>query len=157
METETKTESPADAARYAGSWFVWDTRHDGSRFCCLKDGAPEWLHDAIREAHGDLLPDDGIYARCESALEHIQAGGDDDAHEWADGDVNCYHARRVAWLAEHPIARLGLCEEAQADGMVAAEADILERIAAGWYLESVRIYAAMYAACEEYADDCAAD
>lgn len=52
--------------RSLSAWFVSAVRSNGETFVKLDDGAPEWLSDAVREAHGDEFPDDGCYDRLQS-------------------------------------------------------------------------------------------
>ena len=58
--------------------FETRTRANGDLFHCLKDDRPEWVQDAVREAHGDRMPDDWTYAQCDMAAalirEQIQCG-----------------------------------------------------------------------------------
>lgn len=51
--------------------FVEDTRRDGSKFIRLRDGHPEWMRDAVREAHGDAAPNDRHYAACRDVALHL--------------------------------------------------------------------------------------
>lgn len=75
----------------------------GSRyFWTLRDNAPEWLHNAIRDAHQTDLPNDWIYGMCQLACEAIDDGSltEDTLSEFADSMVDIYTADRFHWAAE---------------------------------------------------------
>jgi hypothetical protein len=123
-------------------------RDNGESFTSLKDTAPEWLHDLVREAHGEFLPDDWRYDAIRSALGDIGDSGaetaddlDDVAHEFADGNVDTYNAARIAWLASH-LSRAGYCDDAaQEFGFeVTQERGIFDLIGLGQYRESEEIF-----------------
>jgi hypothetical protein len=140
--------------------FVSDTRTNGATFYKLADDAPEWMHDAVHAAHDavDELPDDEVYAACRSAAEALADSDnwEDGAHEWADGEVSVYNATRVAWLAEKPLIRGPLVDEAAQEMGFSYDGDsagIFALIAYGWYEWARRIYGAIADACEAQADE----
>jgi hypothetical protein len=140
--------------------FVSDTRTDGNSFYRLTDDAPEWMRDAVHAAHDavDELPDDEVYEACRSAAAALADSDEweDGAHEWADGEVSPYNATRVAWLAEKPLLRGPLVDEAAQEIGFTYDGDsagIFALIACGWYEWSRRIYGAIADACEQQADD----
>ena len=53
----------------------------GRAHLTLKKGSPQWMHDAIRKAHGELLPDDYRMDFICEAVEAISEG-DDEADAW---------------------------------------------------------------------------
>jgi len=53
----TIQEKAAEALRY----FEAKQREDGSSYWKLTDNRPDWVHDMVREAHGNMLPDDWKY------------------------------------------------------------------------------------------------
>lgn len=123
-------------------------RDNDESFTSLKDTAPEWLHDLVREAHGEFLPDDWRYDAIHSALGAIGDSGaetaddlDDAAHEFADGNVDTYNAARTAWLASH-LSRGGYCDDAaQEFGFeVTQERGIFDLIGLGQYREGEEIF-----------------
>lgn len=101
--------------------FTTKTRRDGDRFVTLDDSAPAWVQELVREAHGDLLPDDYRYQTILEALAYIEGapsaalsgeyGGDsveatadyDDAmYDLADGFedmADTYTSDLFAWLS----------------------------------------------------------
>lgn len=76
----------------------------GTRVVTLTDAAPQWLRDAVHEAHGggSDLPCDWIYGECAAACQRIDDGVDDDEdwiHEHADSRVDVYTRDLYAWAA----------------------------------------------------------
>jgi hypothetical protein len=80
-------------------------RPNGENFYCLKDGTPDWIKDAVHEAHGDLFPNDWVYAQCkaiaDSMTECAAAEWTHNTMEWADSNVDIYNSDRAAWLGSH--------------------------------------------------------
>lgn len=74
-------------------------------FVSLRKGSPEWMTDAVRTAHDGIMPNDWIYAACNSMADHMAEREpeewDDAVSEWADGEVDVYNAARTRWLAAH--------------------------------------------------------
>jgi hypothetical protein len=99
------------AAAFAAQ-FESRTRANGEMFDALKDGAPDWMGDAIRDAHGDMMPDDWKYAAARSIVDSLASGADpdDDMLEALDGLVDVYTGRLTAWLASNT-TRVGYCDE----------------------------------------------
>lgn len=80
------------------------TRTNGERFTRLKEGLPQWMTDAVREAHGERLPDDWTYDACRQAAEAISEHEDRDAADeaaldWAANAVDAMTADVARWLA----------------------------------------------------------
>lgn len=132
MTTSTTLES---LAAEAASYFERRTRGD-DEIVTLKDNRPEWAQDLTREAHGDFLPDDWRYACIKSALDWLANGGDPEAHEWADAEVDIYTGARFAWLSSN-LQRQGYCDEAIAEfGEVEDTASL---IGMGQYFEAQEV------------------
>lgn len=99
------------------------TRANGESFICLKDDTPEWMTDAVREAHGGMMPDDWRYRLIRDALFAIATAADDDDEDYfddrlseeLDGAVDVYTGRLTDWLASN-IERVGYCDEDDARG-----------------------------------------
>lgn len=99
----------ADLARTFADAFESAKRDNGETFYKLKDGSPQWMTDAIREAHaigGDtILPNDWVYSACDTMISHMADSDpeqwDEYSHEWADGAVDCYNTDRAQWAASH--------------------------------------------------------
>jgi hypothetical protein len=104
----------------------WDTlaaafelrhRADGSPFYVLADGSPEWMLDAVREAHAGKLPNDWSYKLC-AYIAQAAAGYDapeDYDSEIADGVVPSYTSELIDWMASHADRR-ELADEAIKSG-----------------------------------------
>lgn len=128
--------------------FVEDTRTDGSKFVRLRDGRPDWMRDAVREAHGGAGPNDWHYNAIRAMAEGLSertfeaetwdgfdAAVCDACHELADSQVDDYTSALLLWLAEAPGA-LDACDEAAEEGLVIAESGLETRIRSGqwhWY------------------------
>lgn len=138
----TDTITVVDVAREAGAWFETATRDDDTTYVRTKDGAPEWIGDMCRDAHGDMFPDDWRYACIAAAVDHIAGDPEDpeEVHDFADSYVDTYTADRLRWLASH-LTRVeyvdNACEELGAHG------GIVEMIAAGQYVEASEVYGAV--------------
>lgn len=131
-------------ARGAASWFEWRERQDGEPYTATKHAAPEWIRDLVREAHGEMLPNDWRYEVIHSALLYIAEAGLEDADEldagtFADEQVDTYSGERVAWLASHGL-RAGYCDEAREEGLTAQDASIIDVIGAGQYVEALEVF-----------------
>lgn len=114
------------------------TRDNGETYVCRKEDAPAWLDDLIREAHGDMLPDDWTFSTVRDALSYITEHGEDaDPHLFADDSVDVYTADRIAWLGSHS-CRPSYCDQARDE--FGAGNGILDQIGAGQYLEALEVF-----------------
>lgn len=103
------TKCVADLAGELNDKLVHDTRADGVRFVKLADDAPEWMEQACRKAHGDMMPDDWRYDFIEDCAQALM---EDDAEDAPDaGDMYPYNADRCRWLASN-LNRGGYCDTA---------------------------------------------
>ena len=135
-----------DMAREAAKHFTQGTRGNGESFVKLAHERPDWLRDAVREAHGDMLPDDRIYALCESAVDFIADGedGDEDgygASEFADNSVEIWNSALLTWAASN-LSRLGRSQDAYEE-IGGTDADVVKILQAGQYEEARAVYAVM--------------
>ena len=139
-EATTKTAFEATLAELAEA-FIEDTRANGSKFVRLRDGRPDWMRDAVHEAHGDAGPNDWHYNACrdiavylaEAEMEDTDCEPWDDAlHCACDSLTDVYTSNLLKWLAEAPGA-LYACDEAAEDAIVAADTDMESRIRTGQY------------------------
>lgn len=125
--------------------------NDEEAITVLKDGAPEWVRDLVREAHDEMLPDDWRYASIRSALEAIADGEgydpDEIAGEWADSNVDVYTGSRLEWLASN-LNRPAYCDEG-ADELGGEGLDTVERIGLGQHIESREIFASIVQSLED--------
>lgn len=123
----------------------------GAAFYCLTDTAPEWIKDAVREAHGDESPDDWVHEQCYDvciAIDNGAIGGPDDAAEWADSNGDVYTAALLRWAAGD-LNRLSYCDEAASEGLITEKATMEERLRIGQFVQLERIARAIAAAVAE--------
>lgn len=105
---------------------------DGDTFVTLRDDAPDWLVDAVREAHGDEMPNDWRYEISARIFDALTDDPTADRHELADGLVDIYTGARLAWLAAD-IGRAGLVDEA-CDELGIDLGGIVDQVGAGQYV-----------------------
>jgi hypothetical protein len=116
-------------------------RDDRSEFVSLKSGSPEWMRDLCHAAHGDMMPDDFVYslipAIVESIANHLEQNDDledYEMHECADGLVDVYTHDLTAWLGSRA-DRYCWIDEAKEEGLLADDADEIQRLMIGQYHE----------------------
>lgn len=146
-----------EIAYEAAHWFERKERDDGTPYVTLKDGRPEWLYEAVRAAHGDMLPDDWRYGTISEALMFIgdtEPDDIEDGHEFADQRASVYTSELCEWVASHS-ARLGYCEQAREDGLVAVDASISQRLMVGQYVEALEVWASLVESLQARADEIA--
>lgn len=125
----------------------------------IHNNAPAWMREAMHAVHADRFPDDWIYATAKAAADYIAEAkytDADDAHDqgmgcFADDNVDVYNAARSAWLASN-LNNADYCDRAVSDGLVAADADMFDRIGVGQYLASEEIYAGIIDAIQTEAE-----
>jgi hypothetical protein len=114
------------------------TRDNKTMFWTLTDDRPQWLYDAVCEAHagGHDFPEDWAYEECRAACDAIDDGslleGDDtDAlHAHADSRVDVYTKDLFAWAKDHCTSTLYANAEAEVEDLGGCgEKSVLERIA----------------------------
>lgn len=139
-----------------GTWFQTGKRDNGDTFVSLKDDRPDWLQDAVRDAHSDMLPDDWVYAECEAACNAIDEGSlkdDDDLHEHADGRVDIYTRARFQWAADKCNSILFAEAEERAKDASDGSGDIAEQLRLIQYHAIAAIATTMLDAAKEAADE----
>lgn len=137
-------------------------RDDGSEFVCLKDSAPEWASDFVREAHGtEMLPDDYRYRWIAEALSLLaeslpadveveDADVDDLATEFGN-DVSVYTADLLAWLSSN-LSRIAYCDEAISEGLTEAN-DLTAIIMVGQAAERQEVFQSVVAALANFTEE----
>jgi hypothetical protein len=138
-----------------GSFFVTGKRDNGESFTTLRDDRPEWLQDAVREAHAGDFPNDWIYSECRAACEAIDAGDlsdDDNLHEHADSRVDVYTRHLYQWAADFCLSDTWANAESEADDM-GTEGSALQRITTVQYCARATIARIMLSAAQENDDD----
>lgn len=100
--------------------FETKTRDSGATFVTLRSSAEEWMIEAVRDAHGGMLPDDWRYAAIKAVAGSLYEDLDDDADEatareasyaGCDALVDDYTASLTAWLASS-VVRVAYCDTA---------------------------------------------
>ena len=148
------TETIEQAAREARDGLhIITTREPEAPASCLitkRDDCPEWVADAIADAHHlyDLLPDDLTYEMCADALAWIADNPEDDeGHEYADSAPSLYTADRLAYIANAHHRREN-ADSALSEGMAS---NIEDAAAFAWYDEARSVFSVMRAAVEQRA------
>jgi hypothetical protein len=137
---------PTDIA----SNFERKERAQGESYITLKDDHPEWLKDAVHEAHHDTLPNDWIYEECHAAVEAFDTGcllDEDAVHQYVDGRVDTYTRDLYQWAADFCLTDTWAEAEADAKEMGLPE-ETEKRIACIQYAAIRHIAETMRAACE---------
>jgi len=110
--------------RELGKFFKTERRRgkgngeEGELFTSLADGAPEWLREAVYEAHHGMLPNDWVFEECRAACDAIDEGSiepdsdGDDLHQHVEGRVDPYTKDVFQWAADMCLTMLfSLAEE----------------------------------------------
>ncbi len=119
----------------------------------LRDGAPDWMIEIVREGHGGMMPNDESYNMILAVANEIDdllrenpdltADDLNDArHERIDSLIPVYNTDRTAWLASH-LDRAEYVNEAMREYGIGDEPDIFDLIALGIECELRNIWAAV--------------
>ena len=98
-------------------YFEAKSRDNGEAFYSLTDDRPDWLYEAVREAHDGEFPDDWRYKMCHSIACWLDDDEptEDNIFEFADGATDIYNADRLRWLASS-LDRVDYVNDALAEG-----------------------------------------
>jgi AcrR family transcriptional regulator len=118
---------------------AFELRHraDGSPYYVLADGSPEWMLDAVREAHAGKLSNDWSY-RLAAYIAQAAAGYDapeDYDSEIADSVVPVYTSELIDWMSSHADRR-ALADEAIENGAQSIDAACRQ----GCYSEAMAVF-----------------
>ena len=107
----------------------------------LKDTAPEFMTDIVREVHGRLMPDDFTYNTIYgvvSCLEDYKVDSTDSDHssEIIDSLIDVYTHNLKQWFNKFS----EYCDDAQAEGLVSEDSSMSDRMMAGQYQHISEIY-----------------
>lgn len=119
-----------------GSYFATETRADGTRYTCLTYAAPDWLMQAVRDAHQGDFPNDWIYEECRAAADAIDEGSIrtcDDIHQHADCRVDVYTKNLYQWAAEFCNSDTFAAAEESADDIGQTSGSTVDRLATVQY------------------------
>lgn len=145
-------------AKEAYSHLTTSTRHDDTRFITIADTAPEWVSSLCYVAHGGggenwRLPDDHTFSLVRSALEHIaDDGGEDGAHEWADGEVDVYTSEKFEWLASN-MHNQSYVDEARLEFDNGNDGEIADAVGAGQFLQACEVWHSVYGFLDNMAEE----
>lgn len=123
----------------------------------LTDDAPEWLQEAINEAHAGASHDDHIYELAHSfALDYDNGNisnrdADDSFGEWADSQVDLGDRDLYLFAADNYHARW--YDDEQAKESVGADAGPLDHIRMVQYIIAQVVASALWEAIKEAEDD----
>jgi hypothetical protein len=140
--------------------FTTDKRQDGTEFIKLAEGSPEWMVDAVRSAHADMLPEDVKYKMISECADRLVGHIDDDAEDFdsvesgeiADSLVDIYNMARLEWLASS-LYRADYCDDAQNEGLVSDDSDMFQRIGMGQYMEYSEILHSLMSSLQSVYED----
>ena len=110
------------AATLLASALITDTREDGSSFIKTAPDSPDWIRDAIREAHDGELPNDTRYNLIEDCIQAITDRDFSDKEEAGNAifemsrDVTPGQSSSLLLWFSANTSRLHDCDEALADG-----------------------------------------
>jgi hypothetical protein len=113
------------------SYFRRITRDSGDVAYTLVDGAPEWLMEAVRDAHAGSMPCDWIWDTCHSVACAIDDGSfsdDDSLDEFADSNVDVYTKALYQWSADLCTSDLFSNAEEEAGELLGDESDLEKRM-----------------------------
>lgn len=112
-------------------------RQNGGSFLRVKDDAPDWVTDLIRDAAHDrahVLPSDERYSIAADALESIADGATPDDWDSIEGD--CYTSDLIAWLSEP--GAIDACDDVLAEGLGLESLTAIIQYAQGRQKEAIR-------------------
>ena len=151
--------SNLSTTRSLSAWFVSAIRSNGETFVKLDDGAPEWLSDAVRDAHGDEFPDDWCYDKLQSIACCICDGADEPG-AIADQLTDVDNADLSAWLGAN-LYRSSFVDEFMVDHGWSTDAGVFAAIRGGQFLQldamASVLLGAVVSAHEAYSDECEAE
>lgn len=79
---------------------------NGETFVTLKDDAPDWLKEAVRDCHDGMLPNDWIFAECEAVCVEWDSERfdgrywQDAVYEFVSSRVDIYTSEVFKWAAD---------------------------------------------------------
>lgn len=111
-------------------FFVVPTRDDGGRYYNLTDDRPDWLAEAVQDAHDGEWPNDWRYEICADIIYRLQDDPDMEPYEIAGELVDIYNADLLGWVSEY-MTRIGYVDEAAAENGL--DGGIIGQISRGQY------------------------
>ena len=161
MATTKTTPLQTAAAELADAFTTNRPIINGDSCVILRPSAAAWIKEAVHTAHGDLFPDDYVYATCQrvadSIVERLDDGTElgaleDDRGEIVDGLVDVYTADLTAWAASN-VNRVGYMAEARSEYGDPDPDRADSAFAIGQYFEIESIFGALLAAIDARATE----
>lgn len=147
------------AEQFAG-FFETRERDNGEEFVTLKDDAPEWATDIVREAHGGMMPDDTRYKMIRECADDLTGrdpeNWEEETHEIADNLVSVYNGDRLNWIFSH-LNRAEYVDRARDEGLMSSENDLFEQFGIGQYCEYLEILDVLIRRLQERAEELEAE
>ena len=124
--------------------FTQNTRDEGSTYWCFTEQARQSVDDLtsfVRELHDDEMPNDWRYETivdiCTYLMDLIepideQSDVSDIAFSAADSITSIHTFELCQWLTDNT-GRLSYIDDAQEEGLIAAEADTFKRLQIGQF------------------------
>lgn len=159
MNTETTLASLAGEAYEQFERIDRDSAAEHTlQYVRLKDDAPSWIADAVKEAHGAsgtlYLPNDWIYETVREAFGFIHDNGLDELVlrlEFGE-EADIHSADLQRWLSEYPGARAAIDEAVSELGNPEPAGDIDKLLQYGQYIARGQILLAVLEAVEDQAE-----
>lgn len=139
-------------------YFIRGKRESGQPFTKLSDDAPEWLRDAVQEAHSTDLPNDWIFEQCRDAAfawdDELFNGRypEDAVHEHADSNVDVYTSDLYRWAADMCLSHTFANAEYDLEGM-GGEGETVKRLMGLQYCSIRHITQTVVDACRAAEED----
>jgi len=128
------------------------TRGVGGDFVSIvtvRDDAPSWVLDSVREAHCGDMPRDWVYETCAKAFDRIEDGSltEDTVQECAESDTDIYTYDLASWYADMWGTRVVAEAESDFEDMgFDRDVSISDHIAKVQFCAIARIYSVCVAA-----------
>lgn len=131
--------------------FELKQRDNGESFYSLKDNdKPEWLHDAIYQAHDGMLPDDYIYQWVYDAVCAYDDYDGDIDRVYGDLEGDIYNHALLKWLSSHS-DRVALVDETMEELEISS--GLMSLIQIAQVREKERVYAVIFEAIKDAQED----
>lgn len=139
------------------SSFERSSRASGSEFLKLSSGSPQWMTDAIREAHDGELPNDSRYELIRDCIQALSDDGVESQEEALEASlelsrdlVPTFTGELLQWFSVMP-CRLGDCDEALDQGRV-LELNSYEILSEGFRLAAEEVISSLADSLEDASD-----
>jgi hypothetical protein len=139
--------------------FEASKRTNDETYYKLRESSPEWMRDAIREAHDGMLPDDWKYEHVMHIAGRIADMEDetadsirDNEHETCDSLVDVYNSNLLAWVGSN-LTRAAFVDDAITEMGWPKDGGLFTALQWGQYEELRGIYSSLVDSLEKLAED----